>query len=384
MATTKKMATGNMKAMWALLLTVIVVTALAPTAAAGQFKKPVYYQSDGNVWGIVAADFNHDGILDLAFTDLYQVGIMLGKRDGTFEAARYFGAPNALRLAVGDFNGDHNLDLAVVESAGTGNSSLGIFLGDGQGNFKSAGTYELGVESTSLAVADFNGDGRLDVAVTSRLGYGKNGYVGSILVFFGKGDGTFGKPDTYWLGGQPYAVAAGDFNRDGHPDLAVVQFGGRSVSIFINDGNGKFTHTRTYKCGGEGDYVAIADLRHDGKLDLIISAGGAGEIAVLLGNGDGTFGNASFYTTEPLGQGPQGVAIADFRGGNRDIAVVLSNGYPGLFYGNGDGTFQPAVHITGVDYRGYALTAGDFKKGGRPDLAVVAISKGIAVLINAQ
>ena len=384
MATMKKMATGNMKAMWALLLTVIVVTALAPSAAAGQFKRPVYYQSNGNVWGIVAADFNHDGVLDLAFTNLYEVGVMLGKGDGTFEAPRYFGVPNALRLAVGDFNGDHNLDLAVVEYRGTGHSALGIFLGDDKGNFKNSATYELGIESTSLVVADFDGDGHLDVAITSRLGYGRNGNAGSVLVFFGKGDGTFRKPDVYKQAGQPYGIAAGDFNGDRHPDLAVAEDSGGSVAILMNNGRGKFKLTGTYPTDQEADYVVVADLDHNGMLDLVVS-NAAQDIAVLLGNGDGTFGSATLYSTAPLGQTPVGVAIADFnRDGNPDIAVVLDGGYPGIFYGNGDGTFQAVKRISSLNDPGYALTVGDFNKDGQPDLAVVAISKGIAVLINTR
>jgi hypothetical protein len=367
------------------LLVLAGLAALAPKAEGRQFRKPVYYQTNANVWGILAADFNHDGILDLAFTDLYQVGIMLGKGDGTFESPRYFSAPDALQLAVGDFNGDHNLDLAVLEYGGTGHSALGIFLGDGQGNFNNIATYEVGVESPGLTVADFDGDGHLDLAVANERGYGKHGNGGAVLVFSGKGDGTFRKPDVYKLWGQPYGIAAGDFNGDHHPDLAVAQAGGRSVTILMNNGHGKFRRTKTYQAGNEADYVAVADLDRNGTLDLVVSAAGSNKVAVLLGKGDGTFGKTAFYSTAALGQGPIAVAIADFnRDGNLDIAVVLANGYPGLFYGNGDGTFQKVRQIKSVRYRGYALTAGDFNKDGKPDLAVVALSKGIAILINAQ
>jgi len=385
MATMKKMATGNMKFIWALLLSVTVVTAVVPGAAAGQFRKPVYYKTNDNVWGIVSADFNQDGIRDLAFAEFFsgQVGIMLGKGNGAFEPPSYFTVPGALQLAVGDFNGDHKLDLAVVEYGGTGHSALGIFLGDGQGNFKNSATYELGIESNSLAVADFNGDGHLDVAVTNRFGYGRNGKDGSVLVFFGKGDGTLRKPDLYELGGQPYGIAIGDLNGDHHPDLAITQDTGRSVAIFMNSGHGKFTPTVTYKVHEGADYVAIADLDHNGTLDLAVSDDGG--VDVLLGNGDGTFGNATLHSTWPLGQVPVEIAIADFNGdGNPDLAVVLSNGYPGVFYGNGDGTFWPVMQIKSILYSGYALTAGDFNEDGKPDLAVGALSRGIGVLIDAE
>ena len=358
----------------------------ANSAAARQFKKPVYYKTGDNVWGMATADFNHDGKLDLAFAEFFtgQVGIMLGNGNGAFQSPRYFSVPGALQLAVGDFNGDNILDLAVVEYGGTGHSALGVFLGDGKGNFKESATYELGVESTSLVAADFDGDGYLDIAVTNRFGYGNNGHEGAVLMFYGKGDGTFRKPDVYRLPGEPYGIAAGDFNGDHQVDLAVAEDSGGSVAILMNNGQGKFKHIVTYPTDAEADYIAVADLGHRGVLDLVVS-NAAGDVAILLGNGDGTFGGATLYSTALLGEGPVGVAIADFRGnGNLDVAVVLDNGYPGLFYGNGDGSFQPVVRITGLDYPGNALAAGVFGKDNEPDLVVGAISKGIAILINAQ
>jgi len=366
------------------LLVLIGLAAAMPGAEAQQFKKPVYYKTSDNVWGMATADFNHDGKLDLAFAEFFtgKVGIMLGNGNGAFQSPRYFSVPGALQLAVGDFNGDNILDLAVVEYGGTGHSALGVFLGDGKGNFKESATYELGVESNSLAVADFNGDGHLDVAVTNRLGYGKNGKEGSVMVFFGRGDGTLRKPDLYELGGQPYGIATGDFNGDHHPDLAITQDTGRSIAIFMNSGHGRFTHT-TYKVHVGAVYVAIADLDRNGTPDLAVSDNGG--VDVLLGNGDGTFGNATLYSTWPLGQVPVEIAIADFNGdGNPDLAVVLSNGYPGVFYGNGDGTFWPVMQIKSILYSGYALTAGDFNEDGKPDLAVGALSRGIGVLIDAE
>src|SRR5271170_715979 len=118
--------------------------AVAPDAAAGQFKKPVYYNV-GSLDRIISADFNGNGYLDLAGADFFsgQVGILLGKGNGTFNPARYFSAPGAIALAAGDFDGDGHLDLAVVEYGGTGHSALGVFLGDGKGNFHNSATYTL-------------------------------------------------------------------------------------------------------------------------------------------------------------------------------------------------------------------------------------------------
>ena len=378
-----------MKAMWALLLTVTVLAATAPNAAARQFKKPVYYKLNDVPYGIVTADFNHDGNLDLAVAEFYtgQVGILLGRGNGAFRSPRYFSVPGALALAVGDFNGDHKLDLAIVQYGGTGNSFVGIFLGDGEGNFHNSATYQLGIESTSIAVADFNGDGHLDVAVTNELGYGKDGKDGSVTVFFGKGDGTLGKPTIYKLPGQPYAVAAGDLNSDHHPDLVVAEDLGGAVDILMNTGAGKFKRTANYPAGSEADYIAIADLDHNGTLDLAVSAAGDEGVTILLGKGDGTFGNSTFYPTNGVGGGPFAVVVADFnRDGSPDLALACLQNVA-LLYGRGDGTFESAVPVKLKD-EVMSLGVGDFNKDGAPDLAATIASfvngPRAAVFINTQ
>jgi hypothetical protein len=368
------------------LLVLAGLTALASSAAAGQFKAPRYYKINSVLPDyVIAADFNNDGILDLAVGAFGgKVAILLGRGDGQFDAARYFSAGSAVALAAGDFDGDGNLDLAVVEYGGTGYSALGIFLGDGKGNFRSAGTYQLGIESNSIVVADFNHDGHLDIAVTNELGYGKGGKKGGVLVFFGKGDGKFGKPATYILPNYPYGVAAGDFNGDGYPDLAVAEaYDG--LAILSNNGHGKFKHTATYDIRIEPEYVAVADLNHDSALDLVVV--GSGDLAVLLGNGDGTFGKPTIY---PLNSAPEtGVAIADFNlDGNLDIAVPVSSGTGTgveLLYGNGDGTFQNPIQAGRVHGSPHGIVAGNFGKGRAPDLAVPDYDvDDVAIFMNSQ
>ena len=272
--------------MWILLLALAGLAMLPQTALAGQFKKPVYYKVGGVPYSIVTADFNHDGNLDLAVSDLgaNQISILLGKGDGTFHPARIFSVPSCAGLAVGDFNGDGVPDLAVVEYANYGTGVLGVYLGNGNGTFRKGDSYTLGPGTVWLAVADFNGDGYLDVAVANS-GSDDHGTDGSVMVLFGKGNGTFGKPTTYKLPGGPFAIAAGDLNGDHHPDLVVTV--ASSVAILMNTGTGKFKHTKTYAAGGEPAGVAIAALRHDGKghQDLVISC--VQGVGVLLGNGDG-------------------------------------------------------------------------------------------------
>jgi len=370
------------------LLVLAGLMAVAPSAAAGQFKKPVYYKLNAQPYGLVSADFTTDGNLDLAVADYGQVGILLGKGNGKFHAARYFSAPGASYLAAGDFNGDGNLDLAVVEYGGTGNSGLGIFLGDGKGNFQESATYQLGIESYSVATADFDGDGHLDVAVTNALGSGKKGRDGSVMLFFGNGDGTFKVPVTYKLPNVPCAVATGDLNGDRHTDLVVAECNGEAVAVFMNNGHGKFKHTGTYGAGSSPNDVAIRDLGN-GEQDIVASDPGGQSVAVLLGKGDGTFGKATLYSTRQLGSGnPNAVVVADFnRDGNRDIAVSISNGEGGIamLYGKGDGSFQNPVIVAQPSGLPAGLAVGDFNKDGAPDLAISEDAGiGVAVLINAQ
>ena len=348
------------------------VTAVVPSAEARQFKKPAYYDlgHDAGLNGMVTADFNHDGNLDLAVAEetISQVGILLGKGNGAFRSAQGFSVPSPIALAVGDFNGDDALDLAVIESGGTGNGTLGIYLNNGDGTFQNSANYELGAESISLAVSDFNGDGHSDIAVTNRTGYGNDG---SVMVFLGNGDGTFRTPTIYKLPGGPFGITVGDLNGDHQPDLVVTEFDGRSVAVLMNVGHGKFKLTLTYTTPDlEPRGPFLSDLRHDGKLDLVVNC--ASGVAVFPGRGNGKFGNATLYSTQGVGNGPTQAAVADFnRDGKPDIAVELFQGQPAMLYGNGDGTFQAAIPIKEKGCCGDSLVAADFNGDGAPDLAVV-------------
>jgi hypothetical protein len=141
--------------------------------------------------------------------------------------------PNA--VAVGDFNGDGNLDVAVA-----GDNGVTILLGDGHGNFLPGVLYTtLGTAAISLVVADFNGDGKLDLAVANY------NLVSQVSVFLGNGDGTFQTQVDYPSESSPDSVAVGDFNADGHPDLAVANLFSGTVSVFLNKGDGTLSRTLT-------------------------------------------------------------------------------------------------------------------------------------------
>jgi hypothetical protein len=360
------------------------------SAWAGRFRPAVYYPDGSGGFQVISAIFTRSGNVDLAIADFYtsQVRVLLGNGDGTFQKAREFSVPNPLSLATGDFDEDGKLDLAVVEFNGAGaHSVLHILLGNGDGTFRAGAHYQLGIQTSFLALADFNGDSHLDVAAEDS-GDGKNS---SVMVFFGTGKGTFKKPTRYKVTGGPAHLTAGDLNGDHHPDLAVGQFTDGSVAVLLNDGTGKFHEPVSYWAGGGGvEEIAIADLRHDGRNDLAVVNASLSAIAILLNNGDGTFGAAEFYPTSLPGEstGANGVAIADFNiDGKLDLAASNQDGNSALFYGKGDGTFKAAIPIHDkIKFDGaFGLTLGDFNNDEAPDLAFAMYFKPkLAILLNTK
>src|SRR5262249_2500772 len=286
--------------------------------------------SPTGVWNIyvVTRDFNGDGNLDLAVTEFIsgQVQILLGRGDGTFQFSQTYPACRAHGLASGDFNGDGILDLAVAD-AGCGQVS--ILLGNGDGTFTEGGSFSTGggagFAPYSVAVGDFNSDGKLDLVTANEL-------ITRASVLVGNGDGTFQSHVDYDTGVDSRQVATGDFNGDGRLDLAVSSSEG--VSVLLGNGNGTFQAQTLYPLGTKDNpYLVIADLNGDGKLDLAV-ANTAGSVSILLGNGDGSFQSSVPYAT---GGFSATVIAADFNGdgvldlatGNyydANIAVLLGNG----------------------------------------------------------
>ena len=373
-------------AAWTFLFGLTALSVGVGYTSAGQFRHPIYYRAGQRPHGVVTAQFTNSGNVDVAFTDLAsnQVVILLGNGDGTFQPPRIFSASNPIGLAVGDFNEDGNLDLAVVEANGTGDGALAILLGDGKGGLKLSASYLIGIESVNVAVADFNGDGHLDAAVTD---FGFESTPGDVIVFFGNGHGKLRRVAKFKLPQGPGGIAAGDLNGDHHPDLAVTQFSG-SVAVFLNDGTGHFLKPVKYAWNGTPVDVKIADLRNDGRQDLVVADGAEG-MAVLLNNGDGTFGKATIYP--PTCQNcvaPEACVVADFNlDGNLDVACSTSIDDSYLFYGKGDGKFGPSIPIhDAINFQGgFSIAAGDFNNDDAPDLAIPIQIKGkVAILLNTQ
>ena len=210
----------------------------------GTFRAAVNYGTGLSPRSIALADFDADGKLDIvvANSSSTSVSVLLGKGDGTFKPATFFaaGGPAAF-VAVGDVNRDGKPDLVVANpSAVTTNGTFSVLLGKGDGTFGSPTSMDAGNYPTSIALGDFNGDGNLDLALANRpvdTAFNAHGYVS---VFLGKGDGTFQAPTAYEAGWKPRRILGGDFNGDGKLDLAVASYGAGFNPGTATDDTGDF------------------------------------------------------------------------------------------------------------------------------------------------
>jgi len=272
-------------------------------------------------------------------------------------------------VVVTDFNGDGKLDLAVADNGNylTGdNGGVSILLGNGDGTFQPAQLVNAGNNPTFIASGDFNGDGRTDIVV-SGLGALPSGGNGNLTVLLGKGDGTFQSPITLNAGLNPSAMALGDFNGDGKLDIAVIDFGNFSgnngaVYILLGNGDGTFQPPVLLNAGSGLAAIPVAivagDFNGDGKLDLAVGSSdfnspATSNVSILLGNGDGTFQPPVFSGFHQI---PTSLAAGDLKGnGKIDLAVASFGLNPGLpqagssiqvLSGNGDGTFQASQDVS--------------------------------------
>jgi hypothetical protein len=330
-----------------------------PGTGNGTFGAPI--KTTSSITGPFAVgDLNGDGKSDLVSTANGFVAALLGNGNGTFTVLPNFkpGNSDVSAVAIGDFNADGKPDLSV---SNTNSSLVHIVLGNGDGTFGAPNTITFNINVASspgpMVIADFNGDGKNDLAVACAPG---------LALLLGNGNGTFSGPTTFTSAGFPLSIAAGDFNSDGKRDIVLGHFMLDKVSVLIGNGAGGFAAHADFTTGPDVRGIVVADFNDDSKQDVATVNRDADTVSFLPGDGAGSFGVASNFLA---GATPVSLTTADFNtDGKPDLAAAnIFSDDISILLGLGGGNFA-ASHVIGSS-EGGSIVSADFNGDGKQDIA---------------
>ncbi|MHB8259747.1 MAG: FG-GAP-like repeat-containing protein [Bacteroidia bacterium] len=324
---------------------------------------------------VISADFNNDSFKDIATALSSNIAVILGTGTGSFGAATTFttACSNPFSAISADFNNDGNADLAACDD-NIFSGSVSVLLGTGTGSFGAATSFTANTNLRSLTSADFNNDGKADLAAASHSS-------GVISVLLGTGTGSFTPANSYTIGAGAYSIISADFNNDGFKDLATANSSSTTVSILLGNGTGSFATATDFLVGTTPQSVTSADFNGDTKLDLAVANEGSSNVSILLGTGTGSFSAATNFT---VGTNPYSVTSTDLNhDGKADLATAnYGSANVSILLGTGTGSFGTATNFT-VGTNPYSVISADFNGDTKLDLATANYGSGnISILLS--
>ena len=378
------------KVLGMVLLLLLPVQAIAFFEVSGNYPVNIIYPRF-----LTSADFDGDGNIDLAVSNPTgslnpYISLLFGKGDGTFKPAvnRVTGINlTSGSIASADFNGDGKVDLVTIGdflppgSVGPHQGGLLVLLGIGDGTFQVPIVFQTGGVANNLAIGDLNNDGNMDVVVTNQ----GLPYVDSVGVLLGVGDGTFLPVANYTVGTYPSGVSLIDFSGDGNLDMAVTNRFSQTVTFLLGTGSGGFSSVSPYTTGSLPESTAGGDFNADGLMDMVVTDtnGGRSGFTVFPGAGSGSFAAGIHYPSDGI---CYDVAIDDFDSdGAMDIILAGTSNFAAIrvILGVGNGAFFSEVGYGDGSKSPIAMVKADFNHDAKPDLALVNIGAGdVTVLLN--